>query len=209
LNAAALFLVAGYIFMESALRLRSPEPIDATGMLAVAAAGLVVNAVALLVLRGGRDESLNVRGAYLEVMADFVGSVAVLAGASLIRLTGRSWIDPVVAILIALWVLPRGWLLLKSALHVLLEGTPEGVDPRAVERTLLSVEGVRAVHDLHIWSVTTGVPLLSVHLQVDSIDRWGAVLPAVQLALAREHRIEHVTLQPETDESCGLRSGCA
>jgi cobalt-zinc-cadmium efflux system protein len=168
-----------------------------------------VNAVAMMLLQEGRKESLNLRAAYLEVWADFLGSAAVLAGGFLIVRTGAAWIDPVVAILIALWVLPRGWKLLREALHVLLEGTPEGIDPRAVERTMLSVGGVSAVHDLHIWCITTGVPMLSAHLHVESIERWDAVLFAVQQALAREHHIAHVTLQPEVDGSCQLQAGCA
>ena len=209
LNASALFLIATYVLVEAALRLGRPEPIDAMGMLVVAAIGLAVNAIAMLLLREGREESLNMRGAYLEVWADFLGSAAVLAGGFLIYRTGAAWIDPVVAILIALWALPRGWKLLRDALHVLLEGTPESIDPRGVERTILSIEGVTAVHDLHIWCITTGMPMLSAHLHVDSMERWDAVLAGVQQALAREHHIAHVTLQPEVDGSCRLPAGCA
>jgi cobalt-zinc-cadmium efflux system protein len=202
LNAAGLFLVAGYVLYEAVRRFGNPQPVDSIGMLAVAAFGLVVNAIAMILLRGGREESLNVRGAYLEVWADFLGSVAVLLGAILIWFTGRMWIDPAVAILIAMWVLPRGWQLLKSASHVLLEGTPEGVDPDAVKKTLLTVSGVIAVHDLHIWSVTTGVPLLSAHLEIGDMTRWGSTLARVREALATHHRIDHATLQPETGGPC-------
>jgi cobalt-zinc-cadmium efflux system protein len=209
LNAAALFLIAAYVLVEAVLRLKRPEAIDARGMIFVAALGLAVNAIAMMLLRERRDESLNLRGAYLEVWADFLGSAAVLAGGFLIARTGAAWIDPVVAILIALWVLPRGWTLLRDALHVLLEGTPEGIDPGAVERTILSVEGVSAVHDLHIWCITTGMPMLSAHLHVDSMGRWDAVLAGVQQSLGREHHIAHVTLQPEVDGSCKLQAGCA
>ncbi|MEX2150138.1 MAG: cation diffusion facilitator family transporter [Steroidobacteraceae bacterium] len=166
---------------------------SANGMLVVAGLGLVVNAVAMLLLRGARDESLNVRGAYLEVWADFLGSVAVLVGAVMIWLTERTWIDPAVAILIALWVLPRGWQLLKSASHVLLEGTPEGIDPEAVKRTLFAVSGVAAVHDLHIWSVTTGVPLLSAHVAVGDLAAWNQILLKVREKPATQHHIDHVT----------------
>jgi cobalt-zinc-cadmium efflux system protein len=202
LNAAGLFLVAGYVLYEATRRFGSPQAIDSKGMLVVAALGLVVNAIAMKLLRSGRDESLNVRGAYLEVWADFLGSIAVLLGAALIAITGIVWIDPVVAILIALWVLPRGWQLLKSASHVLLEGTPEGVDPDAVKQTLLSVSGVRAVHDLHIWSVTTGVPLLSAHLEISDMAEWNATLMNVREALVSKHRIDHATLQPEPGGPC-------
>jgi len=207
LNAAGLFLVAGYVLYEAVRRFGSPQVLDSTGMMIVAAIGLVVNAFAMKLLSGGHEESLNVRGAYLEVWADFLGSVAVLIGAALIAITGAVWIDPIVAILIALWVLPRGWQLLKSALHVLLEGTPEGVDPDAVKQTLLTVRGVRDVHDLHVWSVTTGVPLLSAHLQIEDMADWNTILADVREALGTHHRIHHATLQPETSESCAPMLG--
>lgn len=202
INAAGLFLVAGYVLVEAIRRFGNPQLIDSTGMLVVAALGLIVNAIAMRLLSSGREESLNVRGAYLEVWADFLGSVAVLLGAAMIWWTGRYWIDPVVAILIALWVLPRGWQLLKSASHVLLEGTPEGMDPDAVKQTLLSVSAVKAVHDLHIWSVTTGVPLLSAHLEISDMAAWDATLAQVREQLTAKHRIDHVTLQPELKGPC-------
>jgi len=202
LNSAALFLVAGYVLFEAVMRFRSPQAIDTSGMLVVAAAGLVVNAVAMGLLRGGRDESLNVRAAYLEVWADFFGSAAVIAGALLIRFTGIAWFDPLIAVGIALWVLPRGFALLRDALHVLLEGTPAGIDPRAVEQSLKSVPGVADVHDLHIWSVTTGVPLLSAHLRVTDLARWDETLKRVQVRLAEAHGLHHVTLQPEAEAPC-------
>jgi cobalt-zinc-cadmium efflux system protein len=141
LNAGALFIVGAYILWEACVRLRNPEPIATTGVLIVAAVGLAVNAIAMFVLHGSREHSLNIRGAYLEVWADFIGSLGVLVGAALIRWTGALWIDPLIAILIALWVLPRGWSLLKSAMHVLLEGTPEGIDHRAVSSRPLAITG--------------------------------------------------------------------
>lgn len=202
MNAAGLFLVAGYVLVEAARRFGSPQHVDSTGMLVVAVLGLIVNAIAMTLLRGGREQSLNVRGAYFEVWADFLGSIAVLMGAALIWFTGRQWIDPLVAVLIALWVLPRGWQLLTSASHVLLEGTPEGIDPEAVKRTLLSVPGVKSVHDLHIWSVTTGVPLLSAHLDIGEWAAWSDTLDKVRQELASKHRIDHVTLQPELNGPC-------
>lgn len=202
LNAAGLFLVAAYVFYEAVQRFATPQAVDSRAMLVVAVFGLGVNAIAMMLLRGGSSESLNVRGAYLEVWADFLGSIAVLLGAALIWLTGSTWIDPAVAVLIALWVLPRGWQLLKSALHVLLEGTPDGVNPDAVRRTLLDVPNIVAVHDLHIWSVTTGVPLLSAHLQVREKNSWESTLLAARNALSMEHHISHATLQPEAEAPC-------
>ena len=207
MNATALFLVAGYVLFEAIKRFATPHSIESKGMLLVALLGLIVNAIAMQLLRGGREESLNVRGAYLEVWADFLGSIAVLLGAAVIWLTGKTWIDPVVAILIALWVLPRAWQLLRSAMHVLLEGTPEGLDPEAVKLTLLGLPGVIAVHDLHIWSVTTGVPLLSAHLEIKELTAWTATYRKAREELSARHRIAHVTLQPEAEEPCAPMDG--
>lgn len=209
LNAAGLFVIGAYILWEAFGRFRSPQPIETTGMLVVAAVGLAVNAVAMLILHGGRNDSLNIKGAYLEVWSDFLGSVGVLAGALLIRWTGALWIDPALAVLISLWVLPRGWNLLKSAMHVLLEGTPEGIDSHAVSASMMAVPGVCAVHDLHIWSLTSGVPLLTAHVETDRPAEWHGTLMALRAMLARDHRIDHVTIQIEMDgESCG-GSHCA
>jgi cobalt-zinc-cadmium efflux system protein len=204
LNAGTLFIVGGYILWEAVGRFRNPEPIATTGVIVVAAIGLVINGVAMWILHGSREHSLNIRGAYLEVWADFIGSVGVLVGAALIRWTGALWIDPVIAILIALWVLPRGWALLKSAMHVLLEGTPEGIDHRAVSASMLAVPGVCAIHDLHIWSLTSGVPLLTAHVEIDGVTEWNRTLQALREMLAKDHRIDHVTIQIELDgQSCG------
>ncbi len=204
LNAGTLFIVGGYILWEAVGRFRNPEPIATTGVIVVAAIGLVANAIAMFILHGSKEHSLNVRGAYLEVWADFIGSGGVLIGAALIYWTGALWIDPLIAVLIALWVLPRGWALLKSAMHVLLEGTPEGVDARAVSASMLAVPGVCAIHDLHIWSLTSGMPLLTAHVEIDKRTEWSGTLKALQNMLAREHHIEHVTIQIELDgQSCG------
>lgn len=121
----------------------------------------------------------------------------MLCGALAIKLTGALWIDPLVAVAIALWVLPRGVALMRKALHVLLEGTPEGIDPQAVHQTMLSVPGVRHVCDLHIWSITTGVPLLTAHVEIESLERWHPTLDALRKAVHTVHGIEHVTLQPQ------------
>lgn len=202
INAAGLFVVAVYVLLEAVSRLRAPAAVDSTGMLIVAALGLIVNAIAMRLLYAGQKASINVRGAYLEVWADFLGSVAVLAAATLIAVTGATWVDPVAAILIALWILPRGWSLLRAALHVLLEGTPEGIDPEAVERTILSIGGVRCVHDLHLWSITTGVPLLTAHVELETLDNWDAKLAALRRAILENHQISHVTVQPEVMQTC-------
>lgn len=201
-NAAGLFMVAGYVLWEAVNRFLEPSNVDSRAMLVVAIAGLIVNAIAMRLLHRGRSASLNVQGAYLEVWADLLGSIAVLAGALAIEFTGAQWIDPLVAVAIALWVLPRGLALMRKALHVLLEGTPEGIDPRAVEETILSVGGVRRVHDLHLWSITTGVPLLTAHVELDALEGWDATLQALRNAIQQNHQIDHATLQPELVSTC-------
>jgi cobalt-zinc-cadmium efflux system protein len=149
-NAVLLFGVALYILYEAYLRLKNPPEIQSIGMMAIAALGLVVNLISMKVLSGGKNNSLNMRGAYLEVWSDMLGSIGVIAGALLIAWTGWAWIDSVVAIAIRLWVLPRTWTLLKASTNVLLEGVPEGVAIADIEAALLQIPGVHAVHDLHV-----------------------------------------------------------
>ena len=154
-NALLLFGVALYILYEAYQRLQSPPEIQPTGMLVIATFGLVVNLVSMRVLSGGKEHSLNVKGAYLEVWSDLLGSLGVIVGAVIIRFTGWTWVDSAVAVLIGLWVLPRTWILLKSSLNILLEGVPEDIDIDKVEELLLSVNGVKSIHDLHVWSAPT------------------------------------------------------
>ncbi len=131
-NAVLLFMVAGYVLYEGVARFFHPQPVESIGMLAVASAGLVINLIAMRVLAGGKEASLNMKGAYLEVWADMLGSLGVIAAAVAIWLTGKTWIDPVVAIAIGLWVLPRTWTLLRDTTHILLQGVPRSIDLDAV-----------------------------------------------------------------------------
>lgn len=197
-NAILLFLVAIYIVVEAWKRLFSPVEIQSSTMLAVAVLGLIVNVISMRLLSQGKDSSLNVKGAYLEVWADMLGSVGVILGALVIWFTGWAWVDSLVAVAIGVWVLPRTWVLLKSSLNILLEGVPEDVDIDAVERTILAVPGVLSIHDLHVWSLTSGKPSLTVHAVVDPvIDAETEVVPAIRRALIDAHRIGHTTVQCE------------
>lgn len=196
-NAGMLFAVAAYILYEAYLRLRAPPGVHSTVMLVIAALGLVVNVISMRLLNAGKDGSLNVKGAYLEVWSDLLGSIGVIVAALTIRLTGWAWIDSVVAVAIGLWVLPRTWLLLKESLNVLLEGVPQGMDLQAVERTIRAVPGVWDLHDLHVWSITTGKTSLTAHLSVDPTADCGALIGLVSTRLEENHHIEHVTLQCE------------
>jgi len=197
-NAMLLLLVAVYIVWEAYLRLKAPPQIQSTLMLVIAVVGLVVNLAGMQVLRSGQEESLNVKGAYLEVWADMIGSVGVILGAGLIMFTGWAWIDSVVAILIGLWVVPRTLALLKSSINILLDGVPEDIDIEKVEATLRGVPGVASFHDLHVWSVTSGKTTLTVHLVIGpDIDGERDVLPVLRERLARDFGVRHLTIQCE------------
>jgi cobalt-zinc-cadmium efflux system protein len=196
-NGALLFLVAAWIVWQAVGRIRHPEPVATGGMIAVAATGLVVNLVAMRLLHAGSGENLNVRGAYLEVWSDLLGSVAVLAGAGVILATGWMRTDPVLAVALGLWVLPRTWRLVVDALHILLEGVPRGIDLAALRQAMGEVAGVESVHDLHVWSLSSRQPSLAAHVVVGE----GADATAVRLALAQRlearFALHHVTLQME------------
>lgn len=197
LNASVLFIVAFYILFEAYRRLREPTEIQSIPMLLVALGGLVVNLISTRLLAAGSAESLNVRGAYLEVVSDLMGSVAVILGAVVIYFTGWNWVDPMLGALIGLWVLPRTWVLLSQSAHILLEGVPDGVDVLKLQSDLEALPGVREVHDLHVWATTQDEPNLSVHLVVDTPDL-GLIKKAQEIA--ENHRIEHVTVQLETPQ---------
>ncbi|ATQ42917.1 cation diffusion facilitator family transporter [Caulobacter mirabilis] len=196
-NAVLLFLVAGYVLYEGVKRILEPQPVGSIGMLAVAAAGLVVNLIAMRLLASGKDRSLNVKGAYLEVWADMLGSVGVLIGAAAIWLTGWRWVDPVVAILIGLWVLPRTWILLRAATHVLLEGAPAGLRLAEVRGAIAAMPGVSDVHDLHAWTSGADVASASVHVVVTEAASTHEVRQAVSALLSQRFGVEHVTVQIE------------
>lgn len=198
-NAALLFVIAAFILIEAIHRLREPREIKGAAMLAVAVAGLIGNALSARLLHGGRSQSLNLRGAYLEALSDLIASIGVILAAGIILLTGRRWVDPVVAIAIALWVLPRGWLLLRDCADILMDAVPKGYDVDKVARALAAVPGVVEVHDLHLWSITSGKPSLTAHLTVDDARRSPpAVLGDAQRMLQERFQIGHSTLQIES-----------
>lgn len=206
-NALLLFAVALYILYEAYMRLRTPADIQSISMLAIAVTGLVVNLISMRLLSNGKDESLNVKAAYLEVWADLLGSLAVIVGAVIIAATGWAWVDSVIAVLIGLWVVPRTWMLLKSSLNVLLEGVPEHIDTDAVKAMLLSVPGVLSIHDLHIWALTSGKVSLTVHIVNDpAVNAEMQILPRVKGLLANRVGITHVTVQCELTP-CGQADG--
>jgi len=198
-NALLLFAVAGYVLWEGIGRFFVAEPVESTGMLIVAAIGLVVNVIAMRLLAAGKDSSLNVKGAYLEVWADMLGSVGVIVGAVVIMLTDWLWVDPLVAIGIGLWVLPRTWTLLKDTTRILLEGVPRGMRLADVRSAIAGTAGVAGVHDLHVWSLTSDDSSLSVHVELNEGVDAEQVRIAVATALHDGFQIEHVTIQTERD----------
>ncbi|MFB9993361.1 cation diffusion facilitator family transporter [Deinococcus oregonensis] len=200
-NAGALFAIGLYILFEAYRRLQEPVQVQTTPMLIVAVLGLIVNLISARILVGGSASSLNVKSAYLEVMGDLLGSVAVIVGALIIRFTGLTWVDPVLGALIGLWVLPRTWTLLKASVNILMEGVPDGLDLDALRAELAALDGVTEVHDLHVWSVTSGEHTLTAHL-VSEVHS-GTLLPQAR-EVAERYGIEHTTLQLE---SPGLHMG--
>ncbi|MDP9428631.1 MAG: cation diffusion facilitator family transporter [Actinomycetota bacterium] len=206
-NGLLLLAVAGYVGVEAVRRIGDPPRIDAGVVLAVAAVGLVVNLTGLALLHSGRRESLAVRGAHLEVLGDALGSVAVLAAAVVVATTGWTPADTVASLLIAALVLPRAWSLLREAVDVLLEAAPPGVDLDRVRAHVLGVDGVVGVHDLHAWTITSGLPVLSAHVVVSdealADGHGGRVLDALCACLGDHFDVEHCTFQLEAEAHAG------
>ncbi|WP_283133595.1 cation diffusion facilitator family transporter [Rhizohabitans arisaemae] len=200
-NAILLFSIAIWIFTEAYGRFFAPPVVESGLVLVIALIGLVVNAISLRLLHAGQAESLNVRGAYLEVLGDLLGSIAVVAAAIGIGVTGWYVIDPIASVLVALMILPRAWRLLRDALDVLLEATPKNVDLAEVRRHLLAEEGVVDVHDLHAWTITSGLPILTAHIVVgrDRLSDPGPLLDRLHRCLIGHFDVEHCTLQLEPE----------
>ena len=204
-NALLLFAVAVWVLFEAGRRLTDEPEINGVGMLVVAALGLVVNLVAFALLREGSKESLNIEGAYLEVLADTVGSVGVIVAAIAVETLGWWWADPVSAALIGLWILPRTWRLGRKAIRVLLQAAPEGFDLDGLSRDLTAIEGVVDVHDLHVWTLTSDMDAASVHLVAAAgVDQHG-VLDQARDLLAGRYGIDHGTFQVEPDTHAGCQ----
>ncbi|MEE7548481.1 cation transporter, partial [Xanthomonas sp. Kuri4-1] len=201
-NGALLFGVGAYILWEAVERFRAPQPVASGGVLLIAVFGLVINLVSMRLLKAGSGESLNVKGAYLEVWSDMLGSVAVILGALAIGATGWQWIDPVLAVLIGLWVLPRTWVLLREAVNVLLEGVPQGIDLGAVRQVLSIQAGVDSVHDLHVWALASRTPALTAHVVMADGTEPEPLRRVLGETLHARFGIDHVTLQMEAGH-CG------
>jgi cobalt-zinc-cadmium efflux system protein len=200
-NAVLLLGVAVFILYEAWQRWSAPPDVQGGLMLAFASVGLVANLISLVLLREGSQQSLNVKGAYLEVLGDLLGSAAVVVAAVVIATTGWDRADAVASVAVALMILPRTWTLLREAVDVLLEATPRGIDLDAIRTHILETPGVVGTHDLHVWTITSGMPVLSAHVVVDqaTLDDGGggAVLDALGHCLGHHFDVEHCTFQLE------------
>lgn len=204
-NAVLLTAVGGYAVVEAVRRMGDPPDVPGVPLLVVAALGLGANLVSMALLRRGASESMTVEGAYLEVLADTLGSVAVIVAAVVILVTGWGWVDPVVGAGIGLVVLPRAWRLGRRALGVLLQLAPASVDPDRVEADLRAIPSVVDVHDLHLWTLTSGLDVASAHLMIAVGADSHAVLDQARALLADQHGLDHATLQVEPED----HHGCA
>jgi len=196
-NGILLFGVAGYILFEAYRRFMEPPEVLGVQMFLVAAVGMVVNLISARLLFAGQKSSLNLRGAFYEVVGDLLGSVAVIVAAIGITLTGWNLIDPIASVVVGLFILPRTWTLIRDAIDVLLEATPKGVDMAEVRRHILETPGVRDAHDLHAWTITSGMNVLSAHVVLEPGTSADRVLDRLCACLSGDFDIEHSTFQLE------------
>lgn len=200
LNAVILFGLAALILIEAVRRLAEPQPLADGLMLVVAVLGLVGNLVSLALLHPHRRESLNMRGAYLEVMGDLAGSVAVIVAAGFIIVAGVTAADAIASIAIAVLILPRAWSVLREAVDILLEATPRGVDLDEVQGHIRGIPGIADVHDLHAWTVTSGLNVLSAHVVLEPGAESSTILDELCRCLSDDFDIEHSTFQLESPD---------
>ena len=198
-NALLLLAVAGLILVEAYQRLRAPREVQGGPMLAIAVAGLAANLAAVWLLHQDARQSLNVRAAYLEVLGDALSSLGVIVAAVVVMSTGFTVVDPLVSALIALFIVPRTWRLLKQAVNVLLEGTPSHLDLGEIERAMTQVAGVRRVHDLHVWTLTSGREAMSAHVVVGDVRESERLLEALHAVLHARFGIDHTTIQLDVE----------
>jgi len=203
-NGTTLLIVAVEIFREAIARFAHPEAVIAGPMLIIAVIGLVANLLVALVLRGHDHEDLNARAAFLHVLGDALSSVGVIIAGLVMLFTGWTWVDPAASVLIGLVILAGAWRVLKAVIHILNEGAPEGANPEEVAAALAAVPGVLATHDLHVWTIEPGYPVMSVHVLLDDrlLSETGAILDAIKEIAEHRFGIEHTTVQFECAD-CG------
>lgn len=200
-NAVVLIGISFYILFEAYERFRNPPEVASKTMLLVALVGLVVNLVGMYILRKGSAESLNMKGAYFEVLSDMLTSIGVIIAGVIMWTTGWYYADPLISAGIGLFILPRTWVLLREAVGVLLEGTPSDINLTALREAISNIPGVAAVHDLHVWTLTSGVNAMSAHVVLADGATHEDVLAAARRFVTTNFKVAHVTLQVEA-KSC-------
>lgn len=199
MNGVALWAIVGLLFYEAVRRFFHPPAVEGAGMLIVASVGLAVNLLIAALLFRARGENLNIRSAFIHVIADALGSAGAILAAVVILATGLNWVDPLVSVLIGFLILFSSWELLKESVHILMEGVPAGLQVSDIERTLLEQQGVCCVYDLHVWSITSNRHALSAHVVLsDPAEDRNQVLKQLNNVLVEKFYIDHTTIQIET-----------
>jgi len=196
-NAVVLILISIYILYEAYDRFKNPPEVQSLGMLGIASVGLAINVFGIWILRAGSKESLNMKGAYFEVLSDMLTSIGVIVAGVIMLTTGWYYADPIISAGIGLFIFPRTWALMKDAINVLLEGTPSDVDIPALRSSIAALRGVADVHDLHVWALTSGMNAMSVHAVLDAGAEHDDVLARVHKHCLQQFKISHVTVQTE------------
>lgn len=199
-NGILLFAVAGFVLVEAIKRFSSPPDVPGVPLLIVASIGLVINLISFRLLMAGSKESLNLKAAYLEVMGDLLGSVGVIVAAIVLFTTGWAYADPIIGVGIGLFILPRTWKLTRQALRILMEVAPPEVDVDAITAEIAAISGVASVHDLHVWTITSGMESASGHIVLVPDADYATVLEKVITLLKETHHIEHATIQCEPSQ---------
>lgn len=197
-NGIALVLISLWVIYEAYSRWQAPPQIDGLNLAAIATGGLIVNIVAAKLLHHGHHNDLNMRGAWLHVMGDLLGSVTAIAAGVLVFAFGWLWADPVCSVFISLIIIFGAWRLIAASVNVLLEGTPAHIDLAAVEATIVETEGVTGVHDLHVWTISSGMEALSAHISHEASLAHSVLLKVVRDRLHERFGIEHLTIQMES-----------
>ncbi|MDM8175922.1 cation diffusion facilitator family transporter [Olivibacter sp. 47] len=206
-NALVLIGISVYVLYEAYLRFLDPPEVQSKGMLIVAAIGLVVNILGMLILRGASKGSLNMKGAYFEVLSDMLTSIGVIVAGIIMLTTGWYYADPLISAGIGLLILPRTWILLKDSVSVLLEATPKDVNVEALKSGILGLEKVKGVYDLHVWSLTSGINAMSVHIIVSGDSEYDELLNTITEYIKSNFTITHTTLQLEYSDKLEPHAG--
>lgn len=198
-NAVILIFISIYILYEAVKRFQSPPEVSSKNMLIVAAIGLVVNIAGMLILRKSSNQSLNMKGAYFEVLSDMLTSIGVIAAAIIMLTTGWYYADPIISAGIGLFILPRTWILLKDAIAVLLEGVPSDISIPELKKAIEQIPGIVSMHDLHVWALTSGLNALSVHVVINKESIPDEIIKLINDKINSDFKIGHTTIQIETE----------